>query len=145
MRDGVDVCDNEAPRANDGGSPREQVQARRILPPGIAVGKVPADVAGAGRAQNGIDDRVAERVGVGMAVETTRERDDHAAEHQRPPGHEAVQVVTHPDSNGPGRLRGIGHGYKPSCQFQIFRRRDLDVARVALHETDRVARLLRER
>ena len=56
------------PRSRDDrGGALEQVEARRALPLRIGIGEVTADVAQSRGAENGIGDRVAGDVGVGMA------------------------------------------------------------------------------
>src|SRR5690348_453244 len=45
----------------------EQVEARRVLPLTVAVGKVPTDIPGAGGTENRIGDRVTDRIGIRVA------------------------------------------------------------------------------
>ena len=104
---------------------------------GSVSGKVPADVAGAGGAENRVGRRVAGDVGVGMPERAALGRDRHAAEDQRPPLDEPVQVVAGADASGAdGALAARG--------VEIVGRRDLHVRRVALDDVHVVARLLRE-
>jgi len=71
----------------------KQLDTRRAFPLRIGVGKMPADVAGAGGAQNRVGNGVTDRVGVGMSRETALERDRDASENQRPAFDEPMQVV----------------------------------------------------
>ena len=70
----------------------QQVHGVGVAPPLVGVGEVLADVAEAGRAEQRVDDRVGQDVGVGVALEAELARDLDAAEDQRPPGGEAVGV-----------------------------------------------------
>ena len=54
---------------------------------------MPADVAGRRRAEDRLGDRVAQRVGVGVTDQPALEGNRHAAENQRTPFDEAVDVV----------------------------------------------------
>ena len=100
-----------------------------------------ADVAGRRRAENGVGDRVAHRVRVRMPVESFVERDRDAAEDQRPPCHEAMQVVAVAD---PHRGGAVLTSEEPLGHVEIVRRRDLQVARIALDEVHVVPGLLGE-
>ena len=62
---------------------RQQPQAVGALVLRIGIGKVPADVALRGGAQNRVGDRVAQRIAVGMAFQAGGKRDVLAAEDQR--------------------------------------------------------------
>ena len=79
----------------------EQIDARRALPLRIGVGKMPADVAGPRGAENRVGDGVAHGVGVRMSGEAALERNGDAAENQRPPLDQPVQVVANARSAGP--------------------------------------------
>ena len=60
--------------------------ARRVLPARVGVREKVADVLLAERAEDGVANRVHERVGVRMAVEAFRVRNLHAAEDELAPG-----------------------------------------------------------
>jgi len=64
-----------------------------------------ADIRQAGGAEQRVADRVREAVGVGMALEPIVGRKLHAAEHQRAPGNQAVDVVAVTDAEGSHRNR----------------------------------------
>ena len=85
-----------------------------------------ADVAGGRGAENRVGHRVADRVGVGMAVEPFVERNRHAAEDQRPPGDEPMQVVAVADPQCGGAGRRAERAAPPSSRSSgvvIFRLR----------------------
>ena len=96
----------------------EEVEAVGPLPARVGVGEVSAEVAQRRRAEEGVDDRVREDIGVGVPVEADVRRDRHAAQDERAPRHEAVDVVAVADAHGgcglsaPGRgLLSVGSGY----------------------------------
>ena len=97
---GVDVVDRELPDDEHAGGLFEERGAARVLPLGIAGREVGADVAHAGRAEQRVDDRVQENVGVGVAGEARLALERHAAEDERARGVEAVDVVADADSHG---------------------------------------------
>ena len=72
------------------------------LPFRIGIGKHPADVAGAGGAEDRVRHGVTDDVGVGVAVETELERNRDAGEDQRTSRHETVQVVAVANSHQVG-------------------------------------------
>ena len=89
---GVDVGDRKSPigeRGDDGAQQQHRVGVAVLL---VGVGKVLADVAHRGGAEQRVDDRVGEHVGVGVAVEAELVRDGDPAEDERAPGHEPVRV-----------------------------------------------------
>src|SRR6185436_18781410 len=55
----VDVPDFEVAFGGERGRPPEEIEARRVLPPRVRIGKVPPDVAETCGAENGVGDRVA--------------------------------------------------------------------------------------
>ena len=57
-----------------------------------------SNIAQGGGSQERVDDRVRERVGVGVSLETVALRDPHAAQDERPRGREAVAVEPNPDA-----------------------------------------------
>ena len=59
---------------------------------------MPADVAQRGGAEHGIDDRVAHHVGIGMPERAVLGRDRHAADDERPPFDQPVQIVAGADA-----------------------------------------------
>ena len=77
------------------GEQRERVGAAVLR---VGVGEVMADVAERGGAEQGIGDRVAERVGVGVAEQAVRVRDLDAAEDELPAGDEGVRVPAFADA-----------------------------------------------
>jgi hypothetical protein len=64
----------------------------------VGVGKVPADVAQAGRTEQRIGDRMQQRVGVGMAVEPEMEGQRHATQYERTACDQGVHVPTFADA-----------------------------------------------
>jgi pimeloyl-ACP methyl ester carboxylesterase len=97
----VDVLD----RPDEAGDVAQQLHRVGVLPDGVAVGEVLADVAQPGRAEQRVGDRVGEDVGVGVAGEAGLVRDLHAAEDEPAPGRERVRVD--PDA-GAGAHQPIG-------------------------------------
>ena len=81
------------PRGDQVADDRAQQRDRvRVLPLRIRVREVLADVAEPGGAEQRVDHRVGEDVGVGVAGEPDVVRDRDAAEDQRPAGRERVRV-----------------------------------------------------
>ena len=70
----------------------QEAQAIGALPAGIRIGKVHADVAQRRRAQQRIGDRVRQHIGVGVPFETEFAGNGDAAQYQRPPGNDAVDI-----------------------------------------------------
>ncbi len=60
---------------------------------------MPADIAQAGSAEQGIRDRVKQNVGVGMAEQATLEGDVHPADDELPARHQCMDVETLPDAH----------------------------------------------
>ena len=89
----VDVADLEPAVVHQRDDATQQIEAVRVLPPRIGVGKMAADVAEAGGAENRVGQRVADDVGVGVAERAALGRDGHTAQHQRPAGDEAMKIV----------------------------------------------------
>ena len=100
-----------------------------------------------GGAENRVGHRVADDVGVGMPERAAVGRNRDAAEHERPAGDEAVQIVAGPGASGAGRGCECGCGCRGNRfgDRQILRRRDLDVRRLAVDEADRMAGALGQR
>ena len=61
---------------------------------------MPADVAGARRAEDRVGHRVAHGISVRMPCETTIERNRHSAQNQRPSFDKPVEVVAHSGATG---------------------------------------------
>src|SRR6186997_488 len=91
---GVDVDDRPGDRADDGA---QEVDRVGVLEGRIVVGEHLADVAAAVGAEQGVDHRVGEDVGVGVALEPQVVLDLDAAEDQPATGGEAVAVVAEAD------------------------------------------------
>ena len=70
----------------------QQLERVGVLEARVGVGEVLADVAERGRAEQRVDHRVGEHVGVGVAGEPLLVRDVDAAEDQRAAGRERVRV-----------------------------------------------------
>ena len=87
----------EATIANDGSGARQQIDARSTAKLRVRVGKVAADVTGGDRPQHGIGDRVAHRIRIGVAEQTSLVRHGHPAKDQRPPLDQSVEIVAGPD------------------------------------------------
>ena len=130
----------------------EQRDAVRALPFRIGIGKMLADIARRGRAENRIGHRVAQHVGIRMAGEPGLVRNLHAANDERPARLQAVQIVAGTDSHrrhGP-RSRPSSRRFQVQAPGQRLRHakiqlgRDLDVRRLALDQAHRMARLLGE-
>ena len=64
---------------------------------GIGVGKMPADVAETGGAENRVGGRMARDVAVRMAERAAVGRERHAADDERPSVDEPVQIVARAD------------------------------------------------
>ena len=84
---------------------------------------------------------MAHRVGVGVSLEALVEGNGDAAENQRAAGHETMQVVPVADPDRCGTAlrakQSLGH-------LEIIRRRDLQVARIAVDEVHVMTGLLGE-
>ena len=78
----------------------QQPGAVEPLPARVGVGVMLADVAQAGRAEQGVGHRVADDVGVGMPDQAPRVVDPHAPQDQRPSLDQPVRVVTDPHPQG---------------------------------------------
>src|ERR1035441_10356465 len=76
-----------------------------VLETRIGVGKVLADVAQSARAEQCVDDGMAENIGIGVALGAAVVLDGHTADDQRPAGHEPVAVISdaRPDDAHPSR------------------------------------------
>ena len=81
---------------------------RRIPPLRIAVGKVPADIALAERAQNGVGQRVQGGIGIRMAFQSMAVVDPDAAQHNMVARLEGMNVEPLADNGCPGRHRPAG-------------------------------------
>ena len=77
----------------------QQVDRVGVAPALVVVGEERADVAHAGGAEQGVDHRVGEHVGVGVAGEAALVLDLDPAEDQAPPLGEAVAVVADADAH----------------------------------------------
>jgi hypothetical protein len=78
----------------------EEDEARGVMPRGGGVGKVSADIAERGGAQQRVADGVDQGVGVGMAYGAFVERNLHAAKNELTARRETVEVI--PNSNTVG-------------------------------------------
>ena len=107
----IDVVDGEAALTQQAERFVRQGQAGGVLPLRVVRWKVGADVAGAGGAQQRVDDRVQQDVGVGVAGQPGLALKRDAAEDERPPGLEAVDVVADADSHALG-VKGQGSRVK---------------------------------
>ena len=83
---------------------------------------------------------MADDVGVRVAERAALAWNRDAAEDERPPFDQAVQVVAHADASWSGRPRGGA----PSCGVEIRGRRDLHVRRIAGDDVDAVTGMLGE-
>ena len=92
----VDVDDPAGDRADDGA---QQVDRVGVAPALLVVGEERADVAAAGGAEQGVDHRVGEDVGVGVPGEAALVLDLDPAEDQAAALREAVAVVADPDAS----------------------------------------------
>ncbi len=72
--------------------PASELARIRPAPQLVRWREVAADVAQRGRAQKGVDDGVQEDIPVGVGVLAQLARDRHAAQHEGPPRHQAVDV-----------------------------------------------------
>src|SRR5260370_12302680 len=93
----VDVDDAVARLLDDGGRSREQVEAGRVLVPGVVGGKVLTDVSQRRGAEQRVDDRMSQHIGIGMAVEAGWMLDLHATDDQIAAGLQRVDVVARAD------------------------------------------------
>ena len=98
----VDVADFQAAVAKELGGPPQQVNARCVVPDGIGVRKVPADIAFRRRSENRVGDRVADGVGVGIPEQPAVERNRDTAENQRTSLDEPVQVIADAGTSSSG-------------------------------------------
>jgi hypothetical protein len=96
--DDVDIADVEPCTGDDPGGLGEERQTIGVLPCGIRVGKMPADVAGRGGAKNGVGDRMAHRVRIGMAVQSLLEWNSHASQHETTAVDQPMQIVAVADT-----------------------------------------------
>ena len=96
----VDVADHPTSVSEQSGRMAEQLQRIDAFPLRIGVGKMLADIAEAGGAEERIGDRVGDRVGVAVAVQSALAGKRHAAEHERarPVVAEPVDVEALPDT-----------------------------------------------
>ncbi len=153
----VHVADLESLLRHERYRPPQQIDARRVLPLRIRVGKVTSDVAEAGAAENRVGDRMADDIRVRVAQRPTVGGNGHAAQHQRSSGHQPMEVVAGAGAPGPCGQRHCGLriadcGFlqspiipqsairNPQCLGDRLRGRqiagdgDLDVRRIALDE-----------
>ena len=96
---GVDVGDRPAGVRHAPGRGAQQPERVGALVGRVVVGEVLAEVAQGGGAEQGVDDRVRQHVGVGVALEPELGLERDAADHQRPAGDEAVRVVAEARAN----------------------------------------------
>lgn len=102
--------------------------AGRAFPARVGVRKKMSDVFLPERTEDGIANRVHERVRIGMAIETFRVRNFNAAENEFSPGDQLVNIVTDSNMNhaAEGSVGGEGDQviYRP-CLLANRERRDL--------------------
>ena len=102
----------------------------------VGVGEVVADVAQRGGAEQRVGDRVAQRVGVGVAEQAVRVRDRHAAQHQRAARHQRVRVPAFADADV-GQVHGVPFARAASSRSASAKSRrpgDLEVLESPAHE-----------
>ena len=105
---GVDVDDLQLQRGELLRHVAQQLAAVDALELGIGVGKVLADVAEAGGAEQRVADRVQQHVGVGMAVEPFLMRDVDAADDELAPGDQRMHVEALADPHARRRQDRLG-------------------------------------
>ena len=93
------LLDRKALRPGEAGDVTQQHSAVGILPARIGIRKMRSDVAQRERAQDRVDDRVEQHIGIGVTVEPALERDGHAAQHEAPPGSERMHVEAVADAD----------------------------------------------
>src|SRR5579862_8345487 len=101
----VDVPDFEALPGGHPHRPAQQVEAARVLPLRIGIGKVAADIAETRRAEHRVSGRVTDNIRVRVSQGAALRRNRDATEHERAPGYEPMEVVA---EAGPPRPRGTG-------------------------------------
>src|SRR5438093_4862987 len=99
--DAIDIDDSIAGIVQHGDRSLEHAEARCIFELRIVRWKVRADVTQAGCAEERVDHCVREHVSVGIAVQPGRMLDSDAAQHERTPGYQRVDVVADPDPHLP--------------------------------------------
>ncbi len=110
----IDVLDPIAAGVNDFHRSFQQLEAVRILPLRRGIRKQPADVTTSCGPKDGIGDRVAHDVGVGMTDQTALKWDANTGQNQRPVRHEPMQIVPRPDSRG-ARTARVNVGNHAAC------------------------------
>jgi hypothetical protein len=137
----VHVHHRESPRPDNGGCLAQQLETVGTFPGRIVVWEVTANVAGAGSPEKGVGHSMAHCVGVRVAEQPLVERNAHSAQNQRTAGNEPMQIVPVPDSQ-------CGRAAFDTQQMlggrQILWRRNLQVPRIALDQTDLVPGVLCE-
>jgi hypothetical protein len=111
----------------------QQIETRRVFPGGVGIGKVTADVACAGGAENRVDERMTEDVSVRMRNRAFLERHDNAGEHERTTSLESMQVIAGSDACVAPHVETAPRGR------EILRRGDFHVLRLSVHDPHRVA------
>ena len=113
-------------RARDGADRgAQQVDRVGVAPALVVVGEEGADVAAAGGAEQGVDHRVGEHVGVGVAGEAARVLDLDPAEDEPAALGEAVAVVADPDAH---RLESSAHRARQRLEPALAALEDADLA-----------------
>src|SRR5688572_10803982 len=102
---------------------------------------MPANIAGASRAEDRVGHSVTDDVAVRMRLESLLEWDPHAAENQRPSGNEPMQIVSVANAQ---RRHLTGTRREILSHRQIVWCRDLEVSRIAFYDADRVPGPFRE-
>ena len=99
---GRDASEGQVSAPRRFGKQRERVGALVLR---VALGKVVADVAERGGAEERIGDRVAERVGIGMARKSAIVRNLNAAQHEFSSAAKSMRVKTVPNTDFRCHLR----------------------------------------
>ncbi len=132
---------------DDPGRAAQQIEAGSAGPCRIGVREVTSNVPHRSGAKHRVGQRMTDGVGVGMAEETTVERNCHTAENQGAPVDHSMEIVADTDSHA---IRGLLDGAPRAGsdglgEQNILGRRDLDVQRLTLDEADFMAGTFDER
>ena len=93
---GIDIDHTETHAHDDVHRPVQEIKRVSSLPASLARREVLAHVTGPGRAEDGVDQRVRNRIAVGMPRQTCVPRYLNSPEHERNTLAKAVRVVTDP-------------------------------------------------
>jgi hypothetical protein len=131
--DDIDLSDGEARAAHQCRRMLKKLDARCAPPLRIGIRKMYADISKARRAKDGIGNGVTNNVRVGMPLGSFLERHRHAGKDQRRSFHQPVEVIT--DADAGCRCSGWSRA-APLRGVEVFARRDLHVARVAVNDAN---------